>query len=124
MSDVSKQLADLTPEKRDQLLRMLKEQGKPVPKVQITPARDPSEPAPLSFAQHRLWFLSQLDPDSPEYNNPLSLGLRGPLDVAALERSFDAIVARHAVLRATFVTQDGEPIQRVQPSLKLELAHV
>ena len=47
-------------------------------------------PAPLSFAQQRLWFLAQLEPESWLYNLSFGLRLRGPLDVDALRRSFEA----------------------------------
>ncbi len=57
---------------------------------------------PLSFAQQRLWFLDQLEPVSPMYNIPVALRLAGPLDAAALARSFAEIVRRHEALRTTF----------------------
>ncbi|MBS0264562.1 MAG: amino acid adenylation domain-containing protein, partial [Planctomycetes bacterium] len=64
----------------------------------------------LSFAQERLWFLDQLDPGSGTYNMPRALRLRGPLDVAALERSVREIVRRHEAVRTTFGTVDGRPL--------------
>ena len=57
---------------------------------------------PLSHAQERLWFLAQLDPDSGAYNIAEAVRLQGPLDLEALQRSLDALVARHEVLRTTF----------------------
>src|SRR3989442_711867 len=69
--------------------------GRPPPLV----PRGEAGPAPLSFAQQRLWFLTQLAPDSPFYNVPTLVQLHGPLDVAALEASLAAIWARHAALR-------------------------
>ena len=65
---------------------------------------------PLSFTQQRLWFLQRLDPALTAYNIPLSWTLRGPLDVAALERSVLEIVRRHEVLRTIFPTVEGRPV--------------
>ncbi|HKV09944.1 MAG TPA: amino acid adenylation domain-containing protein [Thermoanaerobaculia bacterium] len=72
----------------------------------------------LSFAQQRLWFLWQLEPESPAYNSPKALRMRGPLDVAALERTLDEIVRRHEVLRTTFPSADGRPVQRIDPEAR------
>jgi amino acid adenylation domain-containing protein len=65
----------------------------------------------LSFSQQRLWFLDQLEPESPFYNNPISLRLAGRLDATALERALNALVARHESLRTTFASCDGRPVQ-------------
>jgi amino acid adenylation domain-containing protein len=68
---------------------------------------------PLSFSQERLWFLDALRPGGTEYLLPLTLRVRGRLDVAALSRSFDAFVARHEVLRTRYRSRDGVPVQLV-----------
>ncbi|MGA7804711.1 condensation domain-containing protein, partial [Bradyrhizobium sp.] len=70
-------------------------------------------PLPLSFAQQRLWFLAHLERVSQAYHIPLGLRLRGDLDSHALRRALDRLVARHEALRTTFVTVDGEPVQRI-----------
>jgi hypothetical protein len=64
-------------------------------------------PLALSFAQERLWFLDQLEPGNPFYNVALALGLKGPLDEAALRRGINEVVRRHEVLRTTFPAVDG-----------------
>src|ERR1700751_4438227 len=76
---------------------------------------------PLSFAQRRLWFLYQLDPQSAAYNMPFALRLTGKLDVAALERTLNEIVRRHEVLRTTFETLEEEPVQLIAGTQQLEL---
>jgi amino acid adenylation domain-containing protein len=68
-------------------------------------------PAPLSFAQQRLWFLDRLAPGSPVFNVAATLRLRGALDVAALERALGAVVHRHEILRSTFPASGGPPAQ-------------
>ncbi len=76
---------------------------------------------PLSYAQERQWFLWQLDPDSTAYHIPAALRLRGVLDVVALERSFNALLARHESLRTQFIEEDGRTVQVIQPAMSLTL---
>jgi amino acid adenylation domain-containing protein len=73
--------------------------------------REPGRELPLSFAQQRLWFLDQLEPNSPIYNIPRAIRMQGALDVAALQKTLNAIVARHEVLRTTFAVKDESPVQ-------------
>jgi len=70
---------------------------------------DRSGPLPLSLAQQRLWFLNQLDPDSPVYNIGAVLRMKGKIDVSALERTLQHIVQRHEDLRTGFVQMNGAP---------------
>jgi len=62
-----------------------------------------------------IWLHSQLTPDLPVYNEPLTIHRKGPLDVGALESSLSEIVRRHEAWRTTFVTVDGRPSQAIQP---------
>lgn len=73
------------------------------------------EPAPLSFAQQRLWFIDRLEGGSTAYHVPFGLRLRGRLDRTALQTALDALIARHEVLRTMFIVVDGEPVQKIAP---------
>jgi len=85
---------------------------------------DRNSPLPLSFAQERLWFLAQLEPNNPFYNTPFALRLSGPLWKAALQAAFAALVARHEVLRTAFVNDDGRPRQVVLADLSIPLTEI
>jgi amino acid adenylation domain-containing protein len=76
---------------------------------------------PASFSQQRLWFLREIDPKSTAYNIPCVFSIRGPLDVVALERALNRIIARHEILRTTFDIVDGTVVQRIMPTLSIEL---
>ncbi|MFP2964331.1 condensation domain-containing protein, partial [Myxococcus sp. 1LA] len=71
---------------------------------------------PLSFAQQRLWFLSQFQKGHAVYNVPFALKLSGALDADVLRRTFAEVVARHEVLRTSFSAMDGLSSQQVQPA--------
>ncbi|HAT2884968.1 non-ribosomal peptide synthetase [Serratia marcescens] len=76
---------------------------------------------PLSFAQQRLWFLTQLEGLSETYHIPLALSLRGELDLPAWRQSLDALYARHEALRSRFVTVEGQPQAHILPADALPL---
>ncbi|MFG2602568.1 non-ribosomal peptide synthase/polyketide synthase [Streptomyces sp. NPDC048514] len=94
--------------------------GDTAPAGAVPPA-DPDTPAPLSYAQQRLWFLDRFEPGSTEYTTLSVLRLRGPLDRAALHTALDGLVARHEALRTTFEEHDGQARQIVHPPSPVDL---
>ena len=92
--------------------------------VSLAPPLRPVERAPgmpLSFAQQRLWFLNQLEPDNSFYNITMAVRIDGPLNIGALEKTFQEIVRRHETLRTTFSSINGEAVQVIAPDVKLEI---
>ncbi len=85
------------------------------------PRRSQKNPAPLSFAQERLWFLDQLQPGQSLYNEPYAFHLQGSLNVTVLVQSLKEIVQRHEILRTNFIMVDGQPFQVIAPSLAFAL---
>jgi amino acid adenylation domain-containing protein len=128
-------LRDELRSRREEILAFLREiAGSQADSEPITPVpRD--RPLPLSYAQQRLWFLDQLEPGGSEYNVPVMLrftgggddGLdRNGLDLGALGRALDAVVARHEALRTTFTTvgvglNGGAPVQVIADPAPVDL---
>ena len=83
-------------------------------RIRRRPASD--APLPLTHSQRQLWYLDQLAPGNPFYNNPGAFELTGALDVAALRRAVSEVARRHEALRTVFPLVDGEPCQLVQPA--------
>ncbi|WP_416422490.1 non-ribosomal peptide synthase/polyketide synthase [Pseudomonas sp. App30] len=79
---------------------------------------------PLSHAQGRLWFLWQMEPRSSAYNMPMALRLRGTLHIERLREAFGQLVGRHETLRTTFATVDGQAVQRIHPSIALDMPQI
>ena len=88
---------------------------------QTIPRRQARSYAPLSFAQQRLWFLHQLEPDSIAYIMPTALRLTGRLNTDALEWSINEIIRRHESLRTTFRLVDNQPVQVIAEQLTLKM---
>jgi Condensation domain/TubC N-terminal docking domain len=114
-------LAELSARKEElrQWLQRSPNDGPPRP-----PLRPRSVPPrlPLSFAQQRLWLIDQVQRgSSTEYNIPSALRLRGALDHRTLQRTIDTIVERHDSLRTRFGVVDGEPIQIIEPYLRVPI---
>ncbi|NJM19925.1 MAG: amino acid adenylation domain-containing protein [Richelia sp. SM1_7_0] len=77
---------------------------------------------PISFAQQRLWFLTQLEQNSPFYNISAAVQLQGELNVEALQQSFNQIVHRHEALRTNFLTKEGQPLVVISEAKPLTLS--
>jgi amino acid adenylation domain-containing protein len=109
MSKLAEKIENLTPQQRDLLVLLLgkkKHEG-----ARIAPVSRTSGTFPLSFAQQRLWFLSQLQQDSAVYNVSGGVRMEGPLSVIALERALNEVVLRHESLRTTIRQIESEPVQ-------------
>ncbi|HKV08300.1 MAG TPA: amino acid adenylation domain-containing protein, partial [Thermoanaerobaculia bacterium] len=115
MTDAASRLAGLSREKRALLFERLREKRERE-KRGGRAAREEEVPAPLSFAQQRLWFLDRLAPGSPLYNVPTALDLTGPLDPAVLAACFGEIVRRHEALRTRFEIRESGPVQIPAPA--------
>ncbi|BAZ43876.1 amino acid adenylation domain-containing protein [Chondrocystis sp. NIES-4102] len=76
---------------------------------------------PLSFAQQRLWFLQQLEPDSIAYNGSNLILITGLLNVEALEKSINEIARRHEILRTSFIFRDNQAVQEIAEELFIPL---
>ena len=121
MFEDAKNIAELSPAERAALMmRLKKEKAVARADVQVIPRRGEAAHHPLSFAQQRLWFLEQLEPNGP-YKVPAAFRLRGQLDVEALEQGVNEIISRHEVLRTTFAEIEGRPVQIVAPRLTLSI---
>src|SRR5258708_2300123 len=121
MSTLTERLSLFTPAQRALFeLRIRERTGTQARAIPLA-ARSGGEPLPVSFAQRRLWFLHQLQPDSPLYNTYLTVRLTGPLDGGALERSLVEIVQRNEVLRTTFSYSGGSPVQCIHDDANVPL---
>ncbi|WP_342366742.1 non-ribosomal peptide synthase/polyketide synthase [Pseudomonas fluorescens] len=124
MQALIESVGSLSAQQKKALAVMLKQQG--INLFEIAPVfkRQEGEPLRLSYAQERQWFLWQLEPQSTAYHVPRALRLTGQLDVAALQRCFDALVKRHESLR-THLQQDGDTaLQVIADHVEVDIALV
>ncbi|HKV09943.1 MAG TPA: amino acid adenylation domain-containing protein, partial [Thermoanaerobaculia bacterium] len=119
MADGAKKVSSFSADQLRRLMGRLKQSAGSADRIGRAP-RD-GGPLPLSFSQESLWFLDRLGVGSAAYNLPAAVRLRGPLDAAALQRTFEEVARRHETLRARFGEQDGAPFQTLAPETAFEL---
>ncbi|HDR8476918.1 TPA: non-ribosomal peptide synthetase, partial [Bacillus cereus] len=97
--------------------------------VPLLQPKERGEQVPLSYAQQRLWFLDQLEPNSSLYNIPTAWCLKGKWRIEALEKGYNALIQRHEVLRTVIQEMNGEPMQVIKaytpkPLQVIDLRHL
>jgi hypothetical protein len=115
-------MARLTPEQLALFSKMMKEKGIETPDIHTIAPRTTGAEAPLSFDQHRMWFMDHLEPGTSLYNDCVAVRLRGAeIDTDVFERALREVVARHEIMRTAFVAEDGNPVQRIQDTCEFAL---
>jgi amino acid adenylation domain-containing protein len=120
--DNAKRIAKLSPKQLLLLEQKLRRAAPAVAAEAIIPRGSRHQPAQLSFAQERLWFLDQLRPGNPAYNLSLTIPFKGQAQDALMERSINEIIRRHEALRTTFQTHNGKPIQVIHSEGSIALS--
>ncbi|ODP30117.1 Linear gramicidin synthase subunit B [Paenibacillus nuruki] len=77
----------------------------------------------MSFAQERLWFIQQMDPYNPVYNETLAYQIEGQLDLHALQAALINLMNRHEILRTTFQVINDQPVPVVAKQVQLPFSH-
>ena len=80
--------------------------------------------APLSYSQESLWFLHQLDSNSCAYNLNYHYKFIGGVNHSAIEKAFNVLVRRVEPFRTLYPSQEGIPVQVVQPFVPFSLPYV
>ncbi|WP_226890042.1 condensation domain-containing protein, partial [Nostoc sp. MG11] len=124
MKNINEKIANLSAEKRALLelrLKNKKNKNTHISKKQAISRRSGHDSPRLSFAQERLWFLEQLEANNPFYNVPRAVLLQGNLNQQVLQLALSEIVRRHEVLRTSFRTVNGTPVQVIHPEVAIAI---
>jgi len=118
-TSLAARLARLTPAQRALLDARVRDLRRATPSLDRIPKRRRPNRNRLTVDQERIWLIHQFDPTDPVYNVFLGWRLRGDLDVSALERAVNAVVARHEALRTTFEVEDLRPVQVIHDEMPI-----
>lgn len=91
------------------------------PSAAATTATGVPRDHPLSPAQKRIYLLCRFSEVGLSYNLYVARLLPGAPDSSALERSVNALIERHEILRTSFHFDDGDPRQVVHPAAAFRL---
>src|SRR5918911_2752443 len=111
MNNLAERIANLPPDKRILMERLLKNENVDLTQKIILPQGRERNYFPLSYSQQRLWFLDQLEPNQSYYTISIVRRLKGAFDLAVFERALTEMVRRHESLRTSFRVIDQLPVQ-------------
>ena len=80
--------------------------------------------APLTAAQRRAWLFGRMHPESIAYQFAAIFRFEGRLDPGTLEGALADLLQRHEILRTSFETRDGEPVQVIHERCQVPLEQV
>jgi len=110
---LARRFIELPQDKRRLFLAGMAREGINFAQLPMTACIGAAERDGLSYAQQRMWFLWQMDPQSAAYNLPMAVRLSGELQPEALEQAFSLLAARHECLRTTFGQEGEQAFQKV-----------
>src|SRR5512143_2152554 len=116
-------MSALSGARRALLEKLLRGELAPPPDERI-PRRAPGADVPLSFGQRQIWLHQQLAPQTPVYNEALTLRREGTLDAVVLSRALTEFLRRHEAWRTSFPLVDDRPVQRVHAPREVRLEAV
>ncbi|KAB0494812.1 amino acid adenylation domain-containing protein [Pseudomonas vancouverensis] len=117
MMTLAQRFCGLSPDARRDLQTRMQAQGLTLELLPIPPRDRRVDTLPASYAQQRLWFLWQMQPEATAYNLTGAFRLNGELNRDALARTLNALVQRHEVLRTTFEFDGLQVLQKIHPSM-------
>lgn len=122
MTDIEARLAALSPAQRRALLTRLGRAPAEPTSPPITRRVRDGDAVRLSATQENMWFLEQLHPGTAMH--VMSGVARLPIDVphAVFTDCLTEVIERHPVLRTRFGTENGEPVARISPATRPEVA--
>ncbi|KRF09859.1 non-ribosomal peptide synthetase [Paenibacillus sp. Soil787] len=89
--------------------------------VSIGRVLDEQDYYPVSSAQKRMYILSEFEGAGTGYNMPEAFILEGELDMPRLEAALKELIARHEILRTSFATIHGEPVQQIHTDIEFSV---
>ncbi|MCP5063933.1 MAG: amino acid adenylation domain-containing protein [Ignavibacteriae bacterium] len=120
MQELIEKYHKLSEEKQKLVKVLLKEQGIDINSKIILPRKRNQDNYLMSYAQQRLWFLEQLEPESPLYIIPSGVKIKGKVKLDLMLKAINLIVKRHEILRTKFINISGEGFQEVLPELNID----
>ncbi|WP_158442338.1 non-ribosomal peptide synthetase [Paracoccus aminophilus] len=73
---------------------------------------------PTSHGQAALYHLHLLEPDGSAYNTAFALEIAEAIDLSAMQKAADSLLARHSALRAGYALRGGKIVQVIRDAAR------